>query len=315
MITTVKDSFGREISYLRISVTQRCNLNCVYCGKEDCAKKAAELAPVQYFTIAKAFAKCGIKKIRITGGEPLVRNDIAEIVRLIRSIPEIETISLTTNGVYLKRYAKKLKAAGLDSVNVSLDSTDGSTYRHLTGADVLHKVMEGIDESEKAGLSPIKINAVLMKGVNSDGAGELVNLAKERKIDVRFIELMPFSSEGENADLMVKGDEILKQFPFLIPVKTEEGTAKYYAAEGFRGRVGLISPVTHKFCNECNRVRLLSDGRVKPCLGYDTAYDIMPYVDDEEKLINEIKSIILKKPAGHNFENKTATHGLNRTGG
>ena len=101
----------------------------------------------------------------------------------------------------------------------------------------------------------------------------------------------------------------------MIPVKTEEGTAKYYAAEGFRGRVGLISPVTHKFCNECNRVRLLSDGRVKPCLGYDTAYDIMPYVDDEEKLINEIKSIILKKPAGHNFENKTATHGLNRTGG
>ena len=136
MITTVKDNFGREISYLRISVTQRCNLNCVYCGKEDCAKKAAELTPLQYYIIAKAFAKCGIKKVRITGGEPLVRNDIAEIVSLIRTIPEIETISLTTNGVYLKQYAKELKATGLDSVNISLDSTDGSTYRHLTGADV-----------------------------------------------------------------------------------------------------------------------------------------------------------------------------------
>ena len=314
MITTVKDNFGREISYLRISVTQRCNLNCVYCGKEDCAKKAAELTPNDYYTFAEAFAKCGIKKVRITGGEPLVRNDIAEIVRLIRAIPEIETISLTTNGVYLKQYAKKLKAAGLDSVNISLDSTDGSTYRHLTGADVLQKVMEGIDEAEKTGLSPIKINAVLMKGVNSDGAGELINLARERKIDVRFIELMPFSDEGENAALMVKGCEILERFPFLEYSNTE-GTAKYYSAYGFKGRVGLINPVTHKFCNECNRVRLLCDGKVKPCLGYDTAYDIMPCIDDEEKLVKKIKSIILQKPAGHNFENKNATHGLNRTGG
>lgn len=315
MITTVKDSFGREISYLRISVTQRCNLNCVYCGKEDCAKKTAELTPLQYYTIAKAFAGCGIKKIRITGGEPLVRKDIAEIVRLIRTIPEMETLSLTTNGVYLKRYAKELKAVGLDSVNISLDSTDGSTYRHLTGADVLQKVMEGIDEAEEAGLSPIKINAVLMKGVNSDGAGELIHLAKERKIDVRFIELMPFSDEGENTDLMVTGDEILQQFPFLSPAESEESTAKYYTADGFHGRVGLINPVTHKFCGDCNRVRLLCDGKVKPCLGFDTAYDIMPYINDEEKLINEIKNIILQKPAGHHFENKEATHGLNRTGG
>ena len=315
MITTVKDSFGREISYLRISVTQRCNLNCVYCGKEDCAKKTAELTPVQYFAIAKAFAKCGINKIRITGGEPLVRSDIVEIVRLLRAIPAIETLSLTTNGVYLKQYAKKLKAAGLDSVNISLDSTDGSTYRHLTGADVLQRVLEGIDGAEAAGLSPLKINAVLMKGVNSDGAGALINLAKERKIDVRFIELMPFSDEGENGDLMVTGDEILQQFPFLIPVGSEEGTAKYYTAEGFKGRVGLISPVTQKFCGDCNRVRLLCDGKVKPCLGYDTAYDILPYIGDGERLINEIKNIILQKPAGHHFESREVLHGLNRTGG
>ncbi len=314
MITYVKDNFGREITYLRISVTQRCNLNCVYCGKEDCAKKAEELLPEEYYKIAKAFAKCGIKKVRITGGEPLVRFDIAEIVRLIRSIPEIETVALTTNGVYLKKYAKELKTAGLDSVNISLDSTDGSTYRHLTGADVLQRVMEGIDEAENAELTPIKLNAVLMKGVNSDGAGELIKLAKERKIDVRFIELMPFSNEGEDADLLVTGDEILEEFQFLEYTKSE-GTAKYYAAEGFMGRVGLISPVTHKFCNECNRVRLLCDGKVKPCLGYDAAYDILPFINDEEKLVSEIEKIILKKPAGHNFEKGNTTHGLNRTGG
>ena len=311
----MKDSFGREISYLRISVTQRCNLNCVYCGKTDCAKKETELSPETYFSFAKAFAKCGIKKIRITGGEPLVRNDICEIIKLIRSIPEIETLSLTTHGVYLKQYARKLKNAGLDSVNISLDSTDGSTYRHLTGEDVLKKVLEGIDEAEKVGLSPIKINAVLMKGVNDDGAEQLINLAKKRKIDVRFIELMPFSDDGENPSLLVTGGEILKQFPFLQPVESEEGTAKYYSADGFEGRVGLINPVTHKFCDKCNRVRLLSDGKVKPCLGYDTAYDIMSYIDDEEKLISEIKKIIMKKPAGHSFETVSGSHGLNRTGG
>ncbi len=311
----MKDSFGREISYLRISVTQRCNLNCVYCGKTDCAKKETELSPENYYLIAKAFAKCGIKKVRITGGEPLVRNDICEIIKLIRSIPEIETLSLTTNGVFLKKYAQDLKSAGLDSVNISLDSTDGSTYRHLTGEDVLKKVLEGIDEAEKVGLSPIKINAVLMKGVNDDGAQQLINLAKKRRIDVRFIELMPFSDDGENPSLIVTGDEILKQFPFLKPVESEEGTAKYYSADGFEGRVGLINPVTHKFCDRCNRVRLLSDGKVKPCLGYDTAYDIMPFINDGEKLIKEIKEIIKKKPAGHSFEDKKASHGLNKTGG
>lgn len=314
MIITVKDSYGRDITYLRVSVTQRCNLNCVYCGKDDCSKKAEELSPDKYFKIVKAFSKCGIKKVRITGGEPLVRSDITEIISLIRTIPEIEKISLTTNGVYLKKYARELKSAGLDSVNISLDSTDGSTYRHLTGADVLEKVLEGIDEAEKVGLEPIKINAVLMKGVNSDGAGELINLAKERKIDVRFIELMPFSDEGENEKLLVTGDEILEQFPFLKYIGNE-GTAKYYSADGFNGRIGLINSVTHKFCNECNRVRLLCDGKIKLCLGYDTAYDILPYIDDENELVNEMESIILKKPSGHNFENKSIAHGLNKTGG
>ena len=311
----MKDSFGREITYLRVSVTQRCNLNCVYCGKSDCAKKETELSPETTEKLVRAFAGCGIRKVRVTGGEPLVRSDICEIVRRIRSIDGIETLALTTNGVYLARYARELKSAGLDSVNISLDSTDGSTYRHLTGADVLKKVLEGIDEAERAGISPVKINAVLMKGVNSDGAGELINLARSRKIDVRFIELMPFSDEGENSSLIVTGDEILREFPFLKPAEAEEGTAKYYSAEGFKGRVGLINPITHKFCSSCNRIRLRSDGSVKPCLGYDTAYDILQFIDDESRLREEVKNIILKKPAGHSFGSSDAGHGLNRTGG
>ena len=311
----MKDNFGREITYLRVSVTQRCNLNCVYCGKSDCAKKETELSPETIEKLVRAFVKCGISKVRITGGEPLVRNDICEITERIHSIEGVETLALTTNGVYLSQYAKDLKKAGLCSVNISLDSTDGSTYRHLTGADVLKKVLEGIDAAEESGLNPIKINAVLMKGVNSDGAGELINLAKDRKIDVRFIELMPFSDEGEDSSLIVTGDEILKVFSFLKPIDYKEGTAQYYSADGFKGRIGLINPITHKFCSECNRIRLLSDGKVKPCLGYDTSYDIMKYINDEEKLREEVKNIILKKPAGHSFEIGGAGHGLNRTGG
>lgn len=311
----MKDNFGREISYLRVSVTQRCNLNCVYCGKSDCAKKETELSPETIGKLVKAFAKCGIRKVRITGGEPLVRDDICDIIRKVRSVEGIETVALTTNGVYLAKYAKEMKEAGLDSVNISLDSTDGSTYRHLTGADVIEKVMQGLDEAESAGLTPIKINAVLMKGVNDDSADNLIEIAKRRKIDVRFIELMPFSDSGEDASLMVTRDEILAKYPFLTPIESGDGPAEYYTADGFKGRVGLISPITHKFCGGCNRIRLLSDGKIKPCLGYDTAYDIMQFIDDEKKLVEETEKIIKMKPAGHSFESKGAAHGLNKTGG
>ena len=175
--------------------------------------------------------------------------------------------------------------------------------------------MEGIDEAENVGLNPVKVNAVLMKGVNSDGADELINLARMRNIDVRFIELMPFSDSGIDKNLIVTGNDILNQFPFLKPINYFEGTAEYYTADGFKGKVGLINPITKKFCSSCNRIRLLSDGKVKPCLGFDEAYDIMPFIDDEEKLENEIRKIILKKPSGHSFGDGRKHDGLNKTGG
>ena len=311
----MKDSFGREITYLRVSVTERCNLNCVYCGKADCGKKENELTPREIRTIASAFVACGIRKIRLTGGEPLVRGDIERIVEAIRDIPQLQTLTLTTNGVYLKQFAAALRRAGLDSVNISLDSTDGSTYRKLTGADVLHRVLDGVDAAMRAGLSPMKINAVLMRGVNDDGAADLIALARERPIDVRFIELMPFSDAGEDASRIVTGDELLRRFPFLTPTDDRDGTARMYAAPGFQGRVGLISPVSHRFCGACNRVRLLSDGKVKPCLGDDAVYDVRSYLSDADALTEQIRQIILKKPAGHHFGEAALNHGLNRTGG
>ena len=312
----MKDNFGREIDYLRVSVTTRCNLNCIYCGKADCDKKEQELSAKTIIALVHAFARCGIKKVRVTGGEPLVRADVCDIVRGVKSIPGIETVALTTNGVLLEQFAKPLVDAGLSSVNISLDSTDGSTYRHLTGADVLDRVLRGIDAAQCDGLSAIKIHAVLMKGVNDAGAGDLIALAKDSPIDVRFIELMPFSSVGEDNDKRVTGDELLRRFPFLRPLETQEtATARYYTADGFRGRIGLISPVSHKFCDRCSRVRLLSDGSVKPCLAFDDSYDLLAYKDDPAALTARIREIIQAKPAGHDFGGGTTTHGLNRTGG
>lgn len=312
----MKDQFNREIDYLRVSITTRCNLNCVYCGKESCDKKQRELPVSSLIALVRGFASCGIQKVRITGGEPLVRTDVCDIVRGVRSIPGIETLALTTNGVLLEQYAAPLAGAGLDSVNISLDSTDESTYRHLTGADVLDKVLRGIDAAQRAGIASIRINAVLMKGVNDSGAADLIALAKKQPIDVRFIELMPFSGVGEENARRVTTDELLLRFPFLKPMEqAENSTARYYTAEGFQGRIGFISPVSHKFCDACSRIRLLSDGRIKPCLAYDESFDLLPLIDDPSRLSSRIRDIIFSKPAGHDFENRQTTHGLNRTGG
>ena len=316
MITPMKDNFGREIDYLRVSITTRCNLNCIYCGKTNCGKKEQELPAETFAALVRGFARCGIKKVRVTGGEPLVRTDVCDIVRAVRAIDGIETIGLTTNGVLLQDYAKPLAEAGLDSVNISLDSTDGSTYRHLTGADVLEKVFCGIEAAQNAGIGTLKINAVLMKGVNDDGAKDLIDLAKDREIDVRFIELMPFSKTGEENSRRVTGDELLERFPFLRPMETEDrSTAEYYTAEGFRGKIGLISPVSHRFCSRCSRIRLLANGSVKPCLAFDDSFDLLAFCENEAALTERIQKIIAAKPAGHDFGGSAATHGLNRTGG
>lgn len=314
------DSYNRDINYLRVSVTKRCNLNCSYCG----AKKEAgeELTPLQIEKAVRAFAACGITKVRLTGGEPLVRQDIIEIAQRISGIEGIKKLALTTNGIFLKRYAEELKYAGVTAINISLDTTDKEQFRAITGYDGLDRVFEGIDECERVGLSPIRLNAVLTKGKNEKQAGSLISIAKERKIDVRFIELMPFSADGEKDEFVVKGEEILKSFPELKPFVKEGATdfeksvAKYYTAAGYRGRIGFITPVSNRFCSECNRIRLLSDGKIKPCLGNNAVYDIMNLIDNEEELKKEIEKIIMSKPREHSFNCGYGNHhGLNLIGG
>ena len=277
-----------------------------------------ELTPVQIEKIVRAFADCGITKVRLTGGEPLVRRDICEIAERISRIDGIKKIALTTNGIFLKRYAVELKKAGITAVNISLDTTDSEQFRKITGCDGLYKVFEGIDECERVGLTPIRLNAVLIRGQNDNQAEKLIEIAKDRNIDVRFIELMPFSDEGENESLIVKGEEILARFPFLKKAHTEKekSVAQYYVADNFKGRVGFINPVSDKFCSKCNRIRLLSDGKLKPCLGSDTVFDLMKYIDEEEKLLKQIEKAILSKPTEHKFScGYGNSHGMNTIGG
>lgn len=314
------DSFGRNINYLRVSVTKRCNLNCTYCGAQSCTDEY-ELSVAEIEKIVRAFAKCGITKVRLTGGEPLVRKDICEIAERIAGIEGIRKLALTTNGINLKKYALPLKSAGVSAVNISLDTTDKAQFKKITGYDGLQRVFDGIEECERVSLSPIRINAVLVRGQNEAAAESLIDIARTRKIDVRFIELMPFSTDGENEASVIKGEDILKKFPYLTPVISnksdfEKSVARYYEGEGFKGRVGFITPISDKFCSECNRIRLLSDGKVKACLGNDTVIDLMDVIDNEELLYERVRQAIMSKPMEHSFSCGYGTsHGLNRIGG
>ncbi len=308
----MKDRFGREIDYLRISVTRRCNFRCAYCGAGEAGGE--ELSPAQFAAAAAAFRRAGIRKIRLTGGEPLIRGDIDEIAARVNAAAAPDYLAITTNGVLLKEKAAALKAAGVRGVNLSLDTLDGDCFRQLTGADALPAVLAGLETALSLGFDKVKINAVLLRGVNDDGAEKLVELAREYPLDVRFIELMP-AEGGEQRNLMIPADELLRRFPFLKPVPGGDGTAAHYSAPGFRGRIGMISPVTKKFCNGCNRVRLLSDGRVKPCLGQAETYDLRPYLEDAEQLYRAVAAAIEQKPAGHHFERGARLAPMNTIGG
>lgn len=309
------DNFGREINYLRISLTQKCNLNCIYCGCDT--PDADELSADEILKIVRVFADLGITKVRLTGGEPLLRKDITEIASSIKKTKGIKKLVITTNGILLSGKASELKKAGVDAVNISLDTLDNDNYKMITGRNLLLNVLEGIDAALSSDFDSVRLNSVLIRGKNDEQAEKLIGIAKDKKLDVRFIELMPFSDEGENKELVIKKEEILSKFPFLYPCEKEEpSVATYFTAKGFVGRVGFISPVSEKFCSRCNRIRLLSDGKLKPCLGHNETISLKEYLDDEEKLKEVIKKTILGKPKGHNFECAYGNlHAMNKIGG
>ena len=276
----MKDQFGRKINYLRISVTDLCNLRCIYCmPKEGIPKIQHEdiLSVEEIEEIVKVFVKLGVNKIRLTGGEPLVRKGILDIVERIGKLEGIRDFAMTTNGLLLKEYAKDLRALGLKRVNISLDTLDDKKYSSITRIGSLQRVMKGIEAAKEVGLTPIKINTVLVGGFNDDEIEDLVRLTEKEEIDVRFIELMPIGEAIKlKADHFLSNEIVLQRVPNLIKIDGEDPSspAVYYKLPNGKGKIGLINPVSCKFCKNCNRVRLTSQGKLKLCLHSDVEIDL-----------------------------------------
>lgn len=310
----MKDSFGRKIDYMRISVTDRCNLRCKYCMPEGGVSSLPMSDLLTYEEIEKvcrAAAELGVKKIRLTGGEPLVRLELPKLVSMIHQIPGIESISMTTNGIILMDYLDELKASGLTGVNISLDTLDRETFRHITGQDSLDKVIKSIHASMDAGLR-VKVNTVLLPQqfylYPDDNWKSMLPLARELPIDLRFIELMPIG-EGKQF-YQITGEEVLsilkENYPGVYADATVHGfgPAVYYKIPGFAGTIGLIQAMHGKFCHNCNRIRLSATGKIKPCLCYSESYDVRQALrdDDPKQLKAILEKSIMAKPAAHCFE-------------
>lgn len=276
------DSFERPINYLRVSVTDRCNLRCVYCmppeGVQPCRHEDI-LRYEEIETVVRAAARLGIHKVRLTGGEPLVRLGLVELVRMLARVPGIDDLSMTTNGTLLARYADALAQAGLKRVNISLDTLKPERFAQITRMGHLQDTLRGIEAAQKAGLKPVKINTVILRGLNDD---EIVDLARKTITDgwhVRFIEWMPVGATALSAQ-GVPADEIRATIEQALgplhptPAQDGAGPAKYYRLPGATGTVGLITPVSEHFCSQCNRLRLTADGQLRPCLLSDIEIDL-----------------------------------------
>lgn len=304
----MNDRYGRKIEYLRISVTDRCNLRCRYCMPEegiiDKKSHSDMLTLEEIYEVVKACASLGVNKVRITGGEPLTRKGITGLIKKISKIEGIKDIAMTTNGLLLKNYAKELKEAGLKRVNVSLDTMDEEKYKYITRFGSLKDILEGIDEAKKIGLLPLKINVVLVGGFNDDEIEDFVKLTLKEDIQVRFIELMPIGQASSWArENFISNTQVLDRFKDLIPIPREDKSspAEYYRLPGAKGMVGLINPISHQFCSNCNRLRLTADGKIKPCLHSNQEIDVREAIKSGGNLEEIIIKAIWSKPQEHHL--------------
>ncbi len=307
-VIKLKDSFGRKINYLRISLTDRCNLRCKYCMPESGIDKFSHddmLTLEEVYEITKIFVELGIDKIRFTGGEPLVRRGIVDLIAKVSKLDGIKEIAMTTNGILLKRFAKDLKEAGLNRVNVSLDTLDANKYKNITRGGSLEEFWEGIKEAKRVGLRPIKINTVLMGGFNDSEIGDFIGMTRDEKIDVRFIELMPIGEAASWAkEKFVSNSTILEKVKDLVPVLGEDisSPATYYKLPDAKGRVGIINPISCKFCKNCNRIRLTSQGMLKLCLHSNREIDIKAVLRSGEDIKSLLLRSVLTKEKSHHLE-------------
>lgn len=330
----MKDTFKREIKYMRISLTELCNLRCRYCMPEEgvCKKTHEEmLTQEEIITAVKVASRLGVTKIRLTGGEPLVKKDIVQLVSRIKEVDGIEEVCITTNASLLPLYAKDLKKAGLDRINISLDTLNPEKFKYITRVGELKDTLAGIDAAINTGFKKIKINSVLIGGFNDDEIVDLANLTLKQTTDVRFIELMPMYDSGDfGKDAFIpsviviekikeayKGkfasdDDVIKEVE-----RTKGGVARTYRINGAMADVGLISAVSNHFCSECNRIRLTADGKLKPCL--HSNQEILIKGLDESAMEEKFKEAILAKPEKHDvlsYTNRShAERNMNQIGG
>jgi len=311
-MTGLFDSWQRQINYLRISVTDRCNLSCVYCsaGLIPHLPRNEILSYEEIQRLVQVAANMGINKVRLTGGEPLLRPDLSKLVWMLSRIEGIDDIALTTNGILLSRYATKLKEAGLKRVNVSLDTLKEDRFKRITGQDRLGEVLSGLESARLAGLTPVKINTVVLGGINDDETIDFARMSVSEGWNVRFIEFMPFGTPKTEATQMVSSQEIRDRIQSLGELepytgKTGNGPAKYYKLTGAKGTIGFISAMTEHFCHTCNRLRLTFDGQLRPCLLDDDEVNL------KERLRNGASTDELKQLVQQAIATKREQHHLN----
>ena len=316
----LKDSYGRAIRDLRVSLTDRCNFRCFYClphGEPPIAPKEQMLSYEEIEHVCEIFVSLGIQKLRLTGGEPMLRRDIETIIGKLAALKPkgLLDLALTTNGYFLPDRAQALKDAGLDRITISVDSLKREIFKEITGVDVLDRVLSGIEAAKRAGLQPIKINAVIVRGHNEDEVGDFAAFAREHEVKMRFIEFMPLDSGHDwSREMVVSGREIRERiserFP-LIPVDVARGSetsSRYRFADGAAGEIGIIAPVTEPFCGACSRIRLTADGQIRTCLFSTVEHslrDVVRTVVSRSEVIEYIESVVMKKEPRHYINDPT----------
>ena len=317
----MKDTYGREITYLRLSVTELCNLRCRYCMPEEgvCKKEHDEMLTEEEIVLAvETAAELGINKLRITGGEPLVKRNIVSICERTAAVPGIRELCITTNGVLLPALAKPLKEAGVRRLNISLDTLDAEKYRYITRLGELADAMRGIETALETGFEKIKLNAVLIGGFNEDEIAALADLTRRWPVDLRFIELMPMLDQPAfGPEAFIPCERVLQLLPELEELPQDGGVARLYRLPDAQGRIGLISPLSSHFCGACNRIRLTADGKLKPCLHGREEFPIKGL--DREAMREQFRTAMLAKPAWHGelsySSHSRAGRGMNTIGG
>lgn len=305
----MRDGQGRSIDYLRISVIDKCNLRCTYCMPVEGFEWIPKTEILRYEeiqAIAREMAAMGLRRVRITGGEPLVRQDLSELVRLLNAIPDIEDIALSTNAILLPRFATELRLAGVDRVNISLDTLRRDRFEEIARRPVrlFDETLEGIAAAERAGFCPIKINTVLLRGLNDDEVSDFARITRKKPWHVRFIELMPLGENLHLADRFIGADEILARLRDVDDLLPDEGPrgngpARYYRFAGAPGSVGVITPLSHNYCDSCNRLRLTADGRLRTCLFGSHEVDLKAPLRATGSIRTAVESALRDKPERH----------------